>query len=424
MAINRRQFGILTGATALGLGFGGVKAAFASARPRVGIIGGGAGGATAARYIAKDSRGKIEVMLIEPSKRYYTCFGSNLYLAGFRKYESIGHSYERLATKLGVNVVHDWVARIDRKKREVHLAGGVRVSYDVLVVSPGIDIQYDTVPGYSVAGSSKLPHAWKSGTATQLLRSQVLNMKQGGTFILMPPPNPYRCPPGPYERASMIAYHFKHHNPKAKILILDPKDKFSKMPLFRDGWKRHYGDMIEWMPLSTLDGLTRVDPDAMTFTTGLETFRADAGCVVPAMTGGRIAREAGLTDAKGWAPVNPKNMRSLKDERVYVIGDTSKAAAMPKSGFAANSQAKACSMAVRAQLIGSRAFPARYANTCWSFLAIDDGIKVGATYKPGRGKIVPTSKIISKVGESASIRQQTYSEFFGWYKGITRDMFG
>jgi NADH dehydrogenase FAD-containing subunit len=182
--------------------------------------------------------------------------------------------------------------------------------------------------------------------------------------------------------------------------------------------------MIEWHPLSSLDGLKRVDVDNLTFETGLDTFRADAGCVIPAMTGGKIARDAGLTNKNGWAPIQPATMRSLKDENIYVIGDTSIAASMPKSGFSANSQAKSCAMAVRASLIGSRAFPARYANTCWSFLAIDDGIKVGATYKPGKQKIEATSKIISKVGESNETRQQTYAEFFGWYNAITKDMFG
>jgi NADPH-dependent 2,4-dienoyl-CoA reductase/sulfur reductase-like enzyme len=196
------------------------------------------------------------------------------------------------------------------------------------------------------------------------------------------------------------------------------------MKLFLDGWKRHYGDMVEWHPLSTLDGLKRVDVDNMTIETGLDSFKADAACVVPAMSGGRIAALAGLSDGNGWAPIEPATMRSQRDPNIWVIGDSSIAAAMPKSGFAANSQAKSCAMAVRHSLLGSRKFPARYANTCWSFLAIDDGIKVGATYKPGAGRIEPVSKIISKVGESAEVRQRTYAEFFGWYKSITHDMFG
>ncbi len=425
MSMNRRQFGKLAGAGALTLGLGVVKgsAVFGATKPKVVVIGGGPGGATVARYIAKDSKGKIDVTLLEPTKRYYTCFFSNLYIGGFRKYESIGHTYSQLASAFNINVVHDWAISIDRNKKTVSLGGGGSIPYDILVVSPGIDIKYESVPGYSVEGSRVFPHAWKSGTPAQLLKSRVVNMKEGGTFVMLPPPNPYRCPPGPYERVSMIAHHFKYHNPKAKIIILDPKQKFSKMPLFLDGWKRHYGDMIEWQSLSNLDGLNRVDIDNMTFETGLDSFKADAGCVVPAMQGGRIARDAGLTNKAGWAPILPGNMRSKLDKSIYVIGDTCVASSMPKSGFAANSQAKSCAMAVRHELIGSRAFPARYANTCWSFLAIDDGIKVGATYKAGKTKIVPTSKIISKVGESNELRQKTYAEFFGWYNAITKDMF-
>lgn len=425
MAMNRRQFGKLTGAAALTLGLGAkAGAVFGAARPRVVVIGGGAGGATAARYIARDSKNKIEVILIEPTKRYYTCFFSNLYIGGFRKYESIGHSYDKLSSRFGITVVHDWATNIDRANKKVLLGSGASISYDALVLSPGIDIKYDSVPGYSVAGSGVFPHAWKSGTQAQFLKSRVTSMKQGGTFVMLTPPNPYRCPPGPYERVSMIAHHFKYHNPTAKIIILDPKDKFSKMALFQDGWKRHYGDMIEWHPLSSLDDLKRVDTDNMTFETGLDSFKADAGCVVPAMTGGRIAKDAGLTNESGWAPIKPATMQSTLDANIYVIGDTSIAAAMPKSGFSANSQAKSCAMAIRGALLGSRTFPAKYANTCWSFLAIDDGIKVGATYKPGKNKMEVTSKLISKVGESSELRQKTYAEFFGWYNAITKDMFG
>ena len=425
MTMNRRDFGKLTGAAALTLGLGANSGVvFGAARPKVVVIGGGAGGATAARYIAKDSRGKIEVTLIEPTKRYYTCFFSNLYIGGFRKFESIGHSYDKLASKFGVNVVHDWAISVDRAGKSITLGSGAKVPYDILIVSPGINIKYDSVPGYSVSGSGVFPHAWQSGTQAQFLKSRVTSMKQGGTFVMITPPNPYRCPPGPYERISMIAHHFKYHNPKAKIVILDPKEKFSKMALFMDGWKRHYGDMIEWNRLSNLDGLKRVDTETMTITTGLDSFKADAGCVIPAMTGGKIAKDAGLTNNNGWAPIKPGSMQSKIDSNIYVIGDTSVASSMPKSGFSANSQAKSCAMAVRGALLGSRTFPARYANTCWSFLAIDDGIKVGATYKAGKKKIIPTSKIISKVGESQELRQKTYAEFFGWYNAITKDMFG
>jgi hypothetical protein len=268
-----------------------------------------------------------------------------------------------------------------------------------------------------------MPHAWKSGTQAQLLRAQVMNMKEGGTFVMVPPPNPFRCPPGPYERISMIAHVFKQKNPKAKIVVLDPKEKFSKMALFTEGWENHYGGMVEWIPTSVSGGLKRVDPDKMEFHTDLDVIKADAACVVPAQKAGTIAQIAGV--AKGdWCPINPATMQSKIDENIHVLGDASVASAMPKSGFSANSQAKVAANAIRGALTGSKVFPARYANTCWSLIATNDGVKVGAKYEAAPDKIKPTAKFISKPGESADLRKQTYEESEGWYKAITTDIFG
>lgn len=395
-----------------------------AARPKVVVIGGGAGGGTAARYLAKDSNGAIDVTLIEPSRKYYTCFFSNLYLGGFRDYESIGHTYETLALKHGVNVIHDLAVRVDLSKKEVTLGSGARVSYDRLVVSPGIDLKYDSVPGYSPDVATRIPHAWKSGTQVQVLKARVEQMKEGGTFVMVPPPNPFRCPPGPYERISMIAHLLKQKNPTAKIIVLDPKEKFSKQALFQEGWERHYPGMVEWIPASISGGVKNLDAEAMTFETDIETFKADAASVVPAQKAGQIAAIAGLTNDSGWCPIDPASMRSRVDENVYVLGDASVASAMPKSGFSANSQAKIAAMTIRHELTDSRAFPARYANTCWSLIATDDGVKVGATYQAGAEKIEAVNTFISKTGETAEVRQQTYQESIGWYDGISADIFG
>ncbi len=425
MKLTRRLFSTLTGAGALTWGMSSMAPSLhAAGKPRVVVIGGGAGGATAARYIAKDSKGAIDVTLIEPSRKYYTCFFSNLYLGGFRDYESIGHTYNTLATDFGVNVVHDWAGGVDRDKKTVALASGASVPYDRLVVAPGIDLKYDSVPGYSIAASENMPHAWKSGTEVALLKHQVENMKEGGTFVFVPPPNPYRCPPGPYERISMIAHILKQKNPKAKIIVLDPKPKFSKQALFQEGWARHYPEMIEWFGPDVHGGIKAVDAAGMTVTTDFDTFKADAASVVPAQKAGTIAERAGLTNDSGWCPINPATMQSTMDENVHVLGDASVAAAMPKSAFSANSQAKSAAMAIRAALTGSQAFPARYANTCWSLIATNDGVKVGAAYKAGDTKIEPTSKFISKTGEADDLRKQTYEESEGWYAGITKDIFG
>lgn len=423
--INRRQFSTLLGSTAAvgALAMPNVSMGAAhGAKPKVVVIGGGAGGATAARYIAKDSKGAIDVILIEPTKRYYTCFFSNLYLGGFRDYDSIGHGYDGLANNHGVTVVHDWAASVDGANKKVMLASGASVSYDKLVISPGIDMKYDSIPGYSVEAQGKMPHGWKSGTQVQAIKHNIMNMKEGGTFVMVPPPNPFRCPPGPYERTSMIANYFKKNNPTAKVIVLDTKPKFSKQGLFEDGWQRHYGDMIQWISVADHGGIKNVNPDTMEIETDLDTFKADAACVIPGQKAGAIAMNAGVTDGD-WAPIVAGTMASKADPNIHVLGDASVAKSMPKSGFSANSQAKVAANAIRAELTDSKAFPARFANTCWSLISDNDGVKVGASYKAGAEKIDVVDKFISKNDEDADTRKATYEESEGWYAGITADMF-
>ena len=394
-----------------------------AAKPRVVVIGGGAGGATAARYIAKDSEGAIDVTLVEASKHYYTCFFSNLYLGGFRDYASIGHSYDKLATEYGINVVHDWATGVDTAAKTVSLASGGSLGYDKLVLSPGIDIKYDSVEGYSVDAQDTMPHAWKSGTQVQLLKAQVESMREGGTFIMVPPPDPYRCPPGPYERVSMIAHIFKQKNPTAKIIVLDPKPKFSKQGLFQEGWTKHYPGMIEWIPSDVHGGIKSVDPEKLEVATDFDTFKADAATVIPAQKAGAIADAAGVTDGD-WVPIVPASMASQANPDIYVLGDASVASAMPKSGFSANSQAKVAANAIRGELTDSKVFEPRYANTCWSLIATNDGVKVGASYKAGESELEATDNFISQTGEDAALRKATYEESESWYSSITTDIFG
>ena len=417
---NRRAFCSFVAASTAALAAPGL--ATGSSKPKVVVIGGGAGGATAARYIAKDSKGAINVTLIEASKHYYTCFYSNLYLGGFRDYGSIGHSYDRLSSNHGVNVVHDWAISVDTSAKKVKLGSGSSVSYDKLVLSPGIDIKYESINGYSPEAQTRMPHAWKSGTQVKVLRDQVLNMKKGGTFVMVPPPNPFRCPPGPYERVSMVAHLLKAKNPTGKIVVVDPKNKFSKQGLFMAGWEKHYPGMVEWIDVDTHGGIKNVNPDTMEIETDLDTFKADVACVVPAQRAGAIAMNAGVTDGD-WSPIVPETMQSRADSNIYVLGDASVASAMPKSGFSANSQAKVAANHVRGALTDSKVFPARFSNTCWSLVATNDGIKVGANYKGGSEKIEVVDKFISKTDEDSALRKKTYQEANAWYSGITSDMF-
>jgi NADPH-dependent 2,4-dienoyl-CoA reductase/sulfur reductase-like enzyme len=395
----------------------------AQGKPRVVVIGGGAGGATAARYIAKDSKGAVDVILVEPTRTYYTCFFSNLYLGGFKQMSDLGHTYGKLASSHGVNVVHDWAVGVDRGAKTVSLAGGGMLSYDKLILSPGIDFVDGSVPGWDVTSQNAMPHAYKGGSQTELLKAQVAAMPEGGTFAMIAPPNPYRCPPGPYERVSMIAYHLSQHNPTAKILIVDPKPKFSKQGLFEEGWEKHYGGMIDRIGPDFGAENTSVDPAAMTVTIDGAIEKVDVCNVIPAQKAGRIAEIAGVTDG-AWAPVNPTDMSSKADADVYVLGDASQQGDMPKSGFSANSQAKVCANAVRGALTGSTVFPAKFSNTCWSLISADDGVKVGAAYEPRAEKIASVGSFVSQTGEDAALRKATYQESEGWYAAITSDMFG
>ncbi|WP_425039962.1 FCSD flavin-binding domain-containing protein [Primorskyibacter sp. S187A] len=418
MQMKRRTFLAATAAT---LSAPMVRAA-GHGKPRVIVVGGGAGGATAARYIAKDSKGEVDVTLIEPSRQYYTCFFSNLYIGGFREMDSLGHGYAGLATNHGVNVLHDWAVGVDRGAKTVTTAGGHTLPYDKLILSPGIDFVDGAVEGWSVADQDVMPHAYKGGTQAELLKAQIMAMPEGGTFAMVAPPNPYRCPPGPYERISMVAHLLKNTNPTAKIIVADPKGKFSKQGLFEEGWNKHYAGMIDWIGSDFGGDNVSVDPAAMTVTIDGEVTKVDAANVIPAMKAGRIAELAGVTDGN-WAPVNAADMSTKADPDVYVLGDASQQGDMPKSGFSANSQAKVCANAVRGALTGSRVFPAKFANTCWSLIDAKDGVKVGATYEATEEKIAKVDGFISATGETPDVREATYVESLGWYDGITADMF-
>ena len=298
---------------------------------------------------------------------------------------------------------------MDRDSKTVSLAGGATLGYDKLILSPGIDFVDGAVEGWDISSQNKMPHAYKAGSQSELLKAQIMAMPEGGTYAMIAPPNPYRCPPGPYERVSMVAHTLKKVNPKAKILIADPKPKFSKMALFQEGWANHYEGMIDWVGEEFGGGEVSVNLDAMTLIIDGEENKVDVCNVIPAMKAGKIAEMAGVTDGN-WAPVNAIDMSTKADTDVYVLGDASSQGDMPKSGFSANSQAKVCANAVRGALTGSKVFPAKFSNTCWSLIDTNDGVKVGATYEATSEKIAKVDGFISKTGEDAATRKATYEE--------------
>ena len=414
----RRRFIRIAGAAGL---VGMARPAIGQAKARVVVIGGGAGGATVAKYLA--STAALEVTLVEANPQYNTCFFSNLYLAGLRSFETLAHGYDDLGSKHGINVVHESAVGVDPAAKTVRLAGGAALPYDRLVMAPGIDFRFDAIEGYSEAAAKIMPHAWRGGEQTVLLRRQLEAMPEGGLFVLVAPADPFRCPPGPYERVSLVADYFKREKPKAKILILDSKNSFSKQELFQDGWNRHYPGMVEWLPLDFTGGVKAVDPDNRAVKTADGTFNAAVANVIPPQTAGRIALESGLADKSGWCPVDPSTLESQLQANIHLVGDAIKPGDMPKSAFAANSQAKVCAMAVAAALTGSRRFEPRFFNTCWSFLAADDAALIGASYRVADGKIAAATKFISKVGESAEVRAQAARQASAWYAAITADMF-
>ena len=428
---NRRNFLKIGGGVLLGGALSGCASlGGSSAKKKVVVVGGGSGGATAARYLRKFDN-SIEVTLIEANTHYHTCFMSNEVLSGERSMDSIRFGYEGLKS-LGVNVVHDWVTQIDPQARKVMTKGGLSFDYDRAIVSPGIDFKWETIEGYDAGVAEKIPHAWKAGPQTVILRKQLEAMRDGGTVVIAPPGNPFRCPPGPYERASQIAGYLKQHKPKSKIIILDAKDKFAKKGLFVQGWKRLYGygtenSLIEWV--SNADGgkVESVDAGSMTVSAAVEDFKADVINIIPPQKAGKIAFSAGLVKGD-WCPINKQTFESSLQPNIHVIGDTSAASKMPKSGYSANVQAKACAMAI-VDLFNDRepGMPS-FQNTCYSVIGEDYGISVSAIYKYNKEKnlIVKIKGAGGLTPKDASKQQLAREAHYahGWFENITNDMFG
>jgi sulfide dehydrogenase [flavocytochrome c] flavoprotein chain len=420
-AWTRREFGGLAATTLLAAAS--PRIARGDAKARVVVVGGGVGGATVARYLAASTE-TIEVTLVEPKRRYITCFFSNLYLAGLRSLDSLSHGYETLAQQYGITVIHEPAAAIDPAAKTVGLESGAKLAYDRLVLAPGIAFKFGGIDGFDEAATQAMPHAWNAGPQSELLRRQLESMEDGGVFVLVVPPDPFRCPPAPYERASLVAYYFKQYKPKSKILILDAKDAFKAQDLFEDAWARHYPGMIEWLPAQFTGGVKAVDVKGRSIRTAGGTFKAAVANVIPAQTAGDLARQAGLADKSGWCPVDPATFESTLQPAIHLVGDAIIGGDMPKSAFSANSQAKACAFAVAASLNRTELFPPHLFNSCYTFFAPDDAFSNAINFKPEGGKIKALSTFLNKVGESAEIRRNAALQAVGWYAAFTHDLFG
>jgi sulfide dehydrogenase [flavocytochrome c] flavoprotein subunit len=431
--ISRRDFVKLLGASgaasALGLTAGcETVPKSAKAAPRVVVVGGGFGGATCAKYL-RIYDPALNVTMIEQSANFVTCPGSNWVLGGMRTMGDITHSYDALRSKHGVNVMHDRVTSIDAAKRVVKLASGKTVEYDRLVMSPGIDFRWNAIEGYDEAASQLIPHAWKAGPQTVLLQKQLHAMPDGGTFIISPPPMPFRCPPGPPERVSMVAHYFKTHKPRSKILILDAKESFSKQGLFMDAWNELYPGMIEFVPASKGGKVQRVDPKTRTVYTdeGLTTHKGDVINIIPSQRAGDIAVQSGLANESGWCPVNQHTFESVLVPNIHVIGDSAVAGDLPKSGHTANNIAKMTAAAIVSLFRGVKPPLPSHVNTCYSLVSPEYGISIAAVYRLDEKGVLVGVKGAGGLSPKDAPRLQRVQEANyaqGWYKGITQDTFG
>ena len=387
------------------------------------VVGGGFGGATAARYLRQYAP-QVQITLVEPATRFFTCPFSNLYLAGLRSWDSIGHGYDGLRAA-GINVVHAHAESVDSQAHTLRLSTGQVLQWDRLLLSPGVDMRWDALQGYDQAAAQRAPHAWKAGEQTLLLRQQLEAMPDGGLFVMAIPDNPFRCPPGPYERASMVAHYFKQNKPRSKILLLDAKDQFSKQGLFQQGWKALYGDMIEWVKQSDDGQVMRVDANALEVETAFgERHRADVLNVIPPQKAGWIAEQAGITDGSGWVPIKADSFESQRVAGIYAVGDATIAAPMPKSGFAANTQGKVAAAAIAADLLGQDKPVASFSNTCYSLIGPGYGISVANVYQLADGKIVEPegSGGVSPLDADGAFRAAEARYGQAWYAAISTDI--
>jgi len=398
--------------------------AIAQGAAQVVIIGGGFAGATCARQLKRFDP-KINVTLVETNATFTACPFSNAVVAALRELNAQQFTYERIAGA-GVTLAQARATAVEPQMRKVSLADGQTLSYDRLVLAPGIDISWDALPGYSEAAAEQMPHAWKAGEQTLLLRRQLEAMEDGGLVVISVPANPFRCPPGPYERASLIAHYLKTRKPRSKLIILDAKDVFSKQRLFQAAWKELYPDILQWVSLSTGGKVTSVDAGTNTFVTDFEKYQANVANVIPPQKAGAIAERAGVADASGWCPIDPVTFGSKLQANIHVIGDAAIAGAMPKSAFAANMQAKICAVAVAKLLRGETPLAPKLINTCYSLVAPDYGISIAGVYHVANGQLaeVPGSGGVSPSDAPRATRSAEAILANDWFRTITAEVFG
>ena len=420
MRTSRRQFLKASAAAALLP----MPAIAQGAGPNVVVIGGGFAGASAARAL-KHEKGAVRVTLVEPNQTFTACPFSNGVLAELRELKQQQFTYDKVEQD-GVTLAKQAATAVDAQAKNVTLANGTTLPYDRLIMAPGIEVRFDALPGYDARAADMMPHAWQAGEQTLLLHSALASMEDGGTVFIVAPANPFRCPPGPYERASLIAHYLKTKKPKSKVIILDAKDSFSKQRLFQNAWKELYPDHLEWVSLSQGGKVNTVKPDEKTLVTDFTNHKATVANVIPPQRAAPIAQKAGVADRTGWCPVDPVTFESKLIPSIHVIGDAAIMGAMPKSAFSANAQAKVCAAAVAALLRGEKPAEPRLINTCYSLVAPDYGITVAGVYKPTDGVLADIQGAggVSPIDAPRANRALEAQFAEGWFKTLTGEVFG
>jgi len=418
----RRQFLTCIANRSLALSLLSLKPVFASSRrAKANIIigGGGIGGTSAARTLAQLAP-HHNITLIDPSSTVTSCVGSNLVLSGNQPFSSIQHTRRHLGS---IQHIRATIEAIDHDHRSVFLSNGSKLSYDRLILSPGIDFIWSGIDGYNELISEIHPHAWRAGPQTLMLRKQIAEMPKQGTVILSVPDNPYRCPPGPYERASLIADYFTRHKMRAKIIIIDAKTKFSKQAGFERAWSELYPNMIEWHSSETEGRLEYIDARKKKIGTEFNRYRGDVLNIIPAQKASELTQRAHLTDASGWCPVDPQNFASTLIPNVFVIGDAASVSPMPKSAFSAHTQAQVCAVSVLNDLEGFKSSNQPMINHCYSFLSENQAISITGVYAYDADAHVLKTR---SIGESTNTDDWTKEADFAksWYGTFMREVFG
>jgi NADPH-dependent 2,4-dienoyl-CoA reductase/sulfur reductase-like enzyme len=419
MKLTRRAAALGIAAASLGL----PQIARGQAAARVIVVGGGFGGASCARAL-KRLDPKLGVTLIEPTRTFTACPFSNEVIAGLREIKVQQFGYDKIAAD-GVTVIVQAASKIDHGARKVTLADGTSLAYDRLVLAPGIDFHFDALDGYDEAASEKMPHAWKAGAQTLLLRRQLEAMDDGGMVAIAVPANPSRCPPAPYERASLIAHYLKTKKPRSKVMILDAKDTFSQQRLFEKAWQELYGDMIERVSLSQGGRVTSVDPKTNSIVTEFGNYTAQVANVIPPQKAGRIAEIAGATDRTGWCPIDPITFASRLVPNIHVIGDACLGGGIPKSASAASAEGRACAAAIVNLLAGKPDETPRLTGVCYNIVAPGYAFSLAGVYRPKDDTFAEVEGgATSPVDAPREVRAKEADDAQAWYKTLTADAFG